>query len=283
VGMDFKEGIHYSKFSEQGDPLLFLHANAYTPDCYRPLLTPFMDQYNVFAFKLRAIWPKSNLADVSSWMDFVADCDAFLEEQSLRDIVGMGHSIGAVMTLLLEIIQPGRFKHIVLLDPVLFPFSNQLGLLIFKLIIGHLRFVKKTYERQVLFASIDDVFQHYRTKKIFKFIDDANLTIICQSLFKKTDQGVELIQTPEWEAKIYKIGGLSYPFLWKNINKIKCPILLLAGEHSHICKVKEIQKLSFLASKFDYKILDQSSHLLPFEAPLKNVEYIKLFLSSTYK
>ena len=104
--MDFKEGIHYSKFSEQGDPLLFLHANAYTPDCYRPLLTPFMDQYNVFAFKLRAIWPKSNLADVSSWMDFVADCDAFLEEQSLRDIVGMGHSIGAVMTLLLEIIQP---------------------------------------------------------------------------------------------------------------------------------------------------------------------------------
>ena len=51
---------------------------------------------------LRAICP-GNLADVSSWMDFVADCDAF-GRAVLTNIVGMGHSIGA--GLVIEIIQP---------------------------------------------------------------------------------------------------------------------------------------------------------------------------------
>ena len=117
-----------------------------------------------------------------------------------------------------------------------------------------------------MFASIDDVFQHYRTKKIFKFIDDANLTIICQSLFKKTDQGVELIQTPEWEAKIYKIGDVFHILYGKIL--IKSNVQFYYWQDSiHIFRVK-IQKLSSLASKFDYKILDQLYHLLPLR-PLK--------------
>tara|TARA_A100001015_G_C14973315_1_gene706080 strand:- start:650 stop:1486 length:837 start_codon:yes stop_codon:yes gene_type:complete len=278
--MKFKENSHYKQYSNQGEFFSFVHANAYTPDCYVPLLAPFFDTHSLISFKLRALWPDSTPTGVSSWMDFVADYDAFLTQKSIHSAIGMGHSIGAVMTILAELESPGRFKKIILLDPVLFPFSGALGVFIFKLIIGQLRFVRKTYQRQILFDSIESVYVHYRQKKIFKFIADDHLKLICESLFRKSGSGVELIQSPQWEAAIYKIGGICFPYFWKHVSQVKCPILLLAGKHTNICKEKQINQLVKKCSFFDYQVLPKSSHLLPFEEPLKAAEIIKEFLLS---
>ncbi len=277
--MIFKSGVHFEQLSSCGDPFVFVHANAYTPGCYKSLLDSFLNDYALSSLKLRALWPNTDYRQLSSWHDLVADYNGFLNQRSITNAIGMGHSVGAIMTILAELLYPGRFKKIILLDPVLFPFSGQLGLLFFKLIIGQLPFVKKTYQRQLYFDSYDDVFHHYRTKKIFKFIDDDVLRDICRSLFVETNSGVRLIQSPEWEAQLYKVGGICFPYFWKAVKNIDCPVLLLAGTESNICKPKQINKLDSLCKNITIQYIEQASHLLPFEHPKIISNYIHQFLN----
>ena len=263
--MQFKEQHHYNQLSNNGTPFSFVHANAYTPECYYPLLSSFADHFSLYCYKLKAIRDDAGVPDIKSWMDFTHDYDAFLSEKKLSNVIGIGHSIGAIMTLLAELKTPGRFKKIILLDPVLFSIHHQGFVLLYKLIIGHLPFVKKTYQRQVTFPSKDDVYKHYRTKHIFRYISDAHLRTLSDALFRNDENVVKLIQSPEWEAAIYKAGSTCFPYFWKCLSQIKCPILLLAADQSNVCKQKEINKMQKKCQNLSVQIVKNTTHLLPFE------------------
>ncbi|MEW6285623.1 MAG: alpha/beta fold hydrolase, partial [Chloroflexota bacterium] len=103
-----------------GLPLHFLHANGYPPECYKPLLELLKTEYRVFGMYLRPLWDGSKPQDLRTWHPLSDDLLRFLSDREPGPVIGVGHSVGAVVTLRAALREPGRFRALVLIDPVLF-------------------------------------------------------------------------------------------------------------------------------------------------------------------
>src|SRR5574340_598626 len=122
----------YTDHGGTGERLHFLHANGYPPGCYREFLDCLRQDYHVFGMLLRPLWENSRPEEIDDWNPLSDDLAQFLDQQKCGPVIGVGHSIGAIVSLRLAIQQPERFRVLVLLDPVLFPphfiaLWNQIG------------------------------------------------------------------------------------------------------------------------------------------------------------
>jgi hypothetical protein len=66
--------IPFIDFSSAGEELVFMHANGYPPDCYRPLLSRLAETYHVTAMAQRPLTfcgfsMNSNRASATSHVD----------------------------------------------------------------------------------------------------------------------------------------------------------------------------------------------------------------------
>src|SRR5215510_10279334 len=97
-------------FGGDGQPLHFLHANGYPPDCYRPLFELLKTEYHVFGMLLRPLWEDAKMDDIQDWTPFSDDLLQFLASNTIastsptaplsaKSVIGVGHSIGAIVTL----------------------------------------------------------------------------------------------------------------------------------------------------------------------------------------
>src|ERR1051325_7659704 len=118
--------IPFFDLAGAGPPLHFLHANGYPPECYKPFLGLLGTQYHVFGMLLRPLWKDSNPKEIQSWKPFSEDLLKFLAEQP-APVIGLGHSIGAIVTLRAALQNPGKFSALILLDPVLLVPSRMIG------------------------------------------------------------------------------------------------------------------------------------------------------------
>src|SRR5512145_2079375 len=111
--------IPYFDLGGDGLPLHFLHANGYSPDCYKPLFELLKTQYHVFGMHLRPLWKDSKPEEIQNWHPLSDDLLRFLSDHASGPVIGAGHSIGAMITLRAALRDPGRFRALVLIDPVL--------------------------------------------------------------------------------------------------------------------------------------------------------------------
>ena len=86
-------------FGGAGEELLFLHANGYPPDCYRPLLSRLAEKYHVTAMVQRPLWPESKPEDIDSWRPLTDDLLRFLDVLQTGPIACVGHSMGGLALL----------------------------------------------------------------------------------------------------------------------------------------------------------------------------------------
>ncbi|HEY5730649.1 MAG TPA: alpha/beta hydrolase [Anaerolineales bacterium] len=104
-----------------GQPLHFLHANEYPPECYKLLFEFLKTEYRVFGMLLRPLWDDAKPEDIKSWHPLSDDLLRFLSDREADSdktsqptpIIGVGHSIGAVVTLRAALRDPGKFRALV--------------------------------------------------------------------------------------------------------------------------------------------------------------------------
>ena len=113
--------IPFTDFGGQGLNLHFMHANGYPPACYLPLIDLLKNQYHISAMDLRPLWPRSQPRGIGDWHPLTEDFQLFLDEQQISPVIGVGHSMGGIITLRTALRQPNLFRALVLIDPVLFP------------------------------------------------------------------------------------------------------------------------------------------------------------------
>ena len=204
-----------------GQPLHFLHANGYPPDCYKPLLELLKTEYYVFGMLLRPLWDGAKIDDIKDWQPFSDDLRRFLAHASTtphnehaaplseKKIIGVGHSIGAIVTLRTALQDPGKFKALILIDPVLFVPRFLLGWHLVRVLGSGDRFhplIAGAKKRRRTFDDLETVFRGYRNRSIFRYMSDENLRIYIEGITHKTNDGYELVYSPEWEAHIYRTG-----------------------------------------------------------------------------
>lgn len=263
-----------------GLPLHFLHANGYPPDCYKTLLELFKAQYHVFGMLLRPLWGGMKPEDIHDWKPFSDDLRLFLSSQ--RDsVIGVGHSIGAVVTLRAALRDPAKFRALILLDPVLFMprriFAWNLlrisGLAdrVHPLIIG----AKK---RRRTFDDLDTVYRSYRNRNIFRFMSDENLRIHIESMTKPgMTGGYELAFSPEWEAQIYRTAARDFD-IWRDLPKLDVPTLFIRGAETDTFLEETAKLVKQKQPKVRVEALEKSTHLLPLERPKEVFDMMQSFL-----
>src|SRR3990172_7811106 len=111
--------IPFDDFGGSGPLLHFAHANGYPPRTYTPLIETLTPRYHLIAMRARPLWPGSSPDEIRSWWPFVDDLLQFLDGRGEKNLIGVGHSLGAVTTLAAALRRPDLFRAVILLDPVL--------------------------------------------------------------------------------------------------------------------------------------------------------------------
>ena len=264
-----------------GAPLHFLHANGYPPGCYQPLLELLQKNYHVFGMLLRPLWENSSPREVSDWQIFSDDLLRFLRDYNPAPIIGVGHSIGATVTLRAALREPDKFRALVLIEPVLFPTARMLSWNFVRAIglgnILHPR-IPAAYKRRRTFDNLDLVFHGYRKREVFRYMDDENLRIYIDGMTKPTsNDGYELAFSPEWEARIYYTGLRDFD-IWRQLPNLKVPTLFLRAAETDTFSEQAAKLVKRKQPRARVETLERSTHLLPLERPKEVFEIMQSFL-----
>ena len=269
------------EFGGNGLPLHFLHANGYPPECYKPLLELLKTEHHVFGMVLRPLWGDSNPQDIDRWHPLSDDLLRFLLDRETDPVIGVGHSIGAIVTLRAALRDPSRFKALVLIDPVLSVPSFMLRWHIVRWLGLGERFhplIQGAKKRRRTFDDLEIVFHGYRTRQIFRYMSDENLRIYIEGITKPAaDGGYELVYPPEWEAQIYRTGMHDFDIL-RDLPKLEVPTLFLRGMETDTFLKDVARFVKRKLPKARIEELEKSTHILPLERPKEVFEIMQSFL-----
>jgi pimeloyl-ACP methyl ester carboxylesterase len=252
----------------------FSHANGFHPQSYRKILDLLRPDYSVLTGLHRPLWDsKTQMEDVSSWQVFADDMIEFLESKALGKVCGVGHSMGAVATLLAAIKRPDLFNAVVLIEPVFMPLRIMLPFTIMPLFLRRkIPFIQKAITRPDCWKSRDEAFVFHRKKRVFENVDDDVLWDYINSGTKETeDNSFTLNYSKAWEAHCY----LNLSNTWPLINKCSVPVLGIKGESSDVLLPSSWQRWKKLTPSQQFVEVPGAGHLLPFEKPNEVAELIK--------
>lgn len=261
-------------------PVLHLaHANGFPPGAYRQLAAALADQYRVVALPCRPLWPGHHPPDGTSWRPLADDLAQALEALGLGGIVGVGHSLGGVLTLWAAIERRNLFRAIVLVDPVILP-PHWLWWLRLLRPLGLERrqpLVQGAMRRRHTWPSRQACFDHYREKALFARWSDQALWDYVESGTQLDANGAARLRYPrEWEAHIFATTPLG---IWRDVDKLRTPVLLLRGEHSKTFRPEVQARLARQLPQARTATLAGAGHLLPMEEPVETAAAIKAFLT----
>jgi pimeloyl-ACP methyl ester carboxylesterase len=235
---------------------------------------------------LRPLWPASNPQEINDWFPFSADLLRLFSEQRLPSLIGVGHSIGAIVTLRAALQEPGRFRALVLIDPVLFPRYYMLEWNILRIAGLGQRLhplINATQKRRRVFDDLEKMYSGYRRRPVFRFFSDANLHVLTEGMTRRMSDGrYELLYSPEWEARIYYTGVWHDWDLWDGIAHLEIPTLILRGAETDTFWESTARKVGRSNPRIKIISLKNSTHLLPLERPQEVFEITSEFLQNLH-
>jgi pimeloyl-ACP methyl ester carboxylesterase len=263
--------IPYIDLNGSGQIIHFSHANGYPPECYKPLLSKLSKHYHVLSMLQRPLWPGSDPNEIKDWLPLAQDLLSFLEQRFITSSIAIGHSLGGVNSLRAVILAPERFKALILIDPVLFtPRVILARRLIWSLNLVY-RFhpyIKATSYRRREFSDLKSVFEGFRKKSVFRYMDDASLQAYVEGITTpKPGGGYKLAFSPEWEMRIYATGIWRDMDIWRNLSKINIPILVIRGSESDTFLPASAKLFLRRQPEAGVITIENSTHLVPLEYP----------------
>lgn len=221
-----------------GPTLHFLSGNGFCGGVYWRFLQHFLPDFGLFLHDIEGHGESDVPPKFSGTGALARRTLQVIEQQGLRDgrsLIGIGHSRGAAMTLKLAADNPGLFKAVVLLDPIILPapvwYSWRMAS-----VLGLNSMANSTRKRRFAWASRDAAYSHLKGRGIFRGWDDEAVADFVDHAMKPAPAH-GATQEPQWvlrcplelEAQIYEHPV--YP--WHAIRKVNVPVLFLYGDRSY--------------------------------------------------
>jgi len=268
-----KNNIPYFDFGGTGEVLHFTHANAYPPGAYRQLMTPLTKKYRVIGLSQRPLWPESNPKKLKNWKQLADDLILFFDQQNLKQVIGVGHSLGAVVSAFAAMKRPDLFRRLILLEPVLFPRWFQWFLAVTPISIRQkiIPVSKIANNRKDQWSNRENLFNSYRKKRIFRDLSDEVINDwIDHGTFKDAQGNLRLAFPKGWESRIYA----TVPYIVDDLIKIKIPVHILRGKNTDVISTKIWKQIAGHLPTENLWNLENASHLAPLEFPEKVSKWI---------
>ena len=261
-------------------PVLHLaHANGFPPGTYRQLIQALTPRAHVFTARSRSVVPDTEPRSLRSWEDLAEDLAASLRARGLQDVVGVGHSMGGVATLLASLKYPGLFRSVVMLDPVIFTGGRLVLIQLLGLFgqQGRIPPARMALRRRNHWGSREEAGESYRKKALFRnFHPDALRDYLTHGLTEAPGGGFRLTIPREWEARIFSttVSGL-----WRRMRAVTVPTLVLRGADSDTLTAPALARVrSTLPGARTEEV--PGGHLFPLEHPEACARRILAFLDA---
>ncbi|RME36865.1 MAG: alpha/beta hydrolase [Thermoflexia bacterium] len=270
--------VPFYDFGGNGPLVHFAHANGFPPATYRPFIATLTDRCHVIGLPARPLWPGSRPEEISDWHPMAEDLIRALDEAGLRGIVGIGHSMGGVVTLWVATERPDLFRAVVLIDPVILPphfllvarTMRRLGL------VYRYPLVRQTLRRRRTWPDRETCFRYLREKPFFARWPDESLWAYVEAGTRERPGGeVELVYSPEWEARIFALVPAD---VWRAVPRLQAPALIIRGEHSGTFLPQAMEHMRRLLPGARYHVVPDAGHMVPLERPVETGAVVRAFL-----
>ncbi len=249
----------------------FSHANGFPGSCYNYLFQQ-LDTHDVtYVEKMgHGDYPLNN--DLRNYaQELIAD----IEQREPAPVIGMGHSAGAVVTLIAAAMRPDLFCHVILLDPVLFSKRKRYAMKLLKPIglLDKVTPAGRAAKRRADFSSREEASAYFSKKRLFQDFHPECFNDYIRYGLTDTTEGVTLSISPEIEADIFRNVMLDAP---QKLKRVKGTVIY--------------GKKSDLFARSDKKWWQRNfpnmemhgfngGHLFPFEQPDETVEVLRCILA----
>jgi len=270
------ESIPFDDFGGRGHVLHFAHPNAYPPACFKAFLEPLTENYHVVAVHHRPLWPNSRPEEFKNWQVIADDLYHFLTQQGYEQIIGVGHSLGAVAMMKAAYQHPHLFSKLVLIEPVFFEPQILKLLAANPAVLEDSPMAQGARKRRDTWPDRRTAFDHYRGKSVFKRWPDEALWNYVNEGFVQTADGDLVLTFPrEWEAKIYASLPLH---VWEEIPQVMQPTLAIRAAESDTLTEEAWRHWQELRPGAAFVEIPDAGHMVPMERPIEVVEAVDDFL-----
>lgn len=205
----------------------FLHGTGFSSLCNAKLAEHLPTAWNLWFTDVPGHGgsQQPSISKMPNWprmSDSVADAVSEVADISKKGkVIGIGHSMGGVLTLLAASRYPERFSRIILFDPVLMH-PLIMGFQHFSRVTGlwkRLGFTPDVNKRRSVWPNLQAMREDLSQKSLYRNWDQDAFDYFIQSATRTRENGqVELCCNPSWEASMFG----SYPKgLWKHVRKLK--------------------------------------------------------------
>ena len=279
--VDASDGkFHYIDWGGNGPLAHFSHATGLCAGVYTPLAAQLTDGLHLIGLDDRGHGRTRAAADpkmLRSWNTFASDLEFFFEQFG-EPVVAMGHSRGAVASLLLAARRPDLISALVLIDPTILPLSWMWWWYLAKKS-GAARWVPivaTAAKRRYIWPDRESVLENFRQKKVFRSWQDGFLeAYVAYGTEPAEGGGVRLCCRPDWEAKAFATCNHD---VWRHIRRVKQPTLMLFGDSSDICLPAAVKRFARYVPHAEVHAFERTSHFVPMERPREVAAAIHNFL-----
>lgn len=269
-------------FGGHGPPIHLAHANGYPPGAYRAFAAALRPLGRVVGQTTRMLEPGTDPAALASWHDLAGDLVALLETEvdARRPVVGIGHSLGGVVTLYAAVARPELFRAVVLIEPVFLPpdvvaRARAAGFL------ERFALVDTALRRRDRFGSPEEALAHWRPKPVFAGLSDAVLADYVAAALREDPSATDpaerfrLAYPRAWEARIYETPPLD---VWDVVPRLAVPTLAVRGPGTDTLAPEAWAHWRHLQPAARFAEVPGTGHLAPLERPEAVAAEVAAFL-----
>ncbi|MFH1241183.1 MAG: alpha/beta hydrolase [Pseudomonadota bacterium] len=272
--------FHYIDWGGSGPLAHFSHATGFCAGAYTPFTEKLVSHLRVIGIDDRGHGKTRAPADpekLESWDIFAKDLADFLEHQG-RPVIAMGHSRGAVSSLVVAVMRPDLIRALVLVDPTILPFSWMGGWFVAKKM-GLSRFIPiaaRAARRRRVWPNREAILSAYGVKSPFREWKDGFLDAYIDNGTEDTEEGaIRLCCDPTWESRCFATCSHD---VWRYISRLQVPTLVLYGSESDTFLKPAVKRFKTKAPAAVFRYFEGTGHFVPMERPDESAEAILTFL-----
>ncbi len=259
-------------------PILLAHATGFHARVWDQVIR-HLGERHVIAVDQRG-HGRSQKTEITHWNVFGQDLTAFVRALDLRDVIGVGHSMGGHAMTEAAAACRDRFQRLVLVDPVIA--SPDAYRDDSRMIANLGDWMHPIAKRKNRFASPDEMFDRFKDRMPYAGFDPSALRDLCDHglLPAPDDDGYILACPPEIEASIYMTSRTNAA-VHESIRILDIPVMILRAKEPPPGR----ELMDFASSptwprlvrefKNGHEVyLADHTHFLPFEAPALVARYV---------
>lgn len=236
--------------------LILIHATGFCKETWGPVADRLAGR-SMLTIDQRGHGDSQTPRPPFDWWDLGRDALSVLGDAGWDGVVGAGHSSGAAALAMAEIMRPGTFSNLVLIEPIIFPppfrrmETNPMS--------------ETAMRRQSVFEDAEHVRSSYSGRGPFAGWDSGSLDAYAEHGFRSDGDRWVLKCPPEVEAEFYR--SATAHGAWDRLDEISCPVTLVAGAESESHPAGFVREQAARFGSAEIHLVPASTHFVPMERP----------------